>query len=31
MWHTLYERITQFSVESSEILKELEAGVALIL
>ncbi|WMV30493.1 hypothetical protein MTR67_023878 [Solanum verrucosum] len=31
MWHTLCERITQFSVESSENIKELEAGVALIL
>uniref|UniRef100_M1DQG1 Uncharacterized protein n=1 Tax=Solanum tuberosum TaxID=4113 RepID=M1DQG1_SOLTU len=31
MWRTLCECITQFSVESSENLKELEAGVALIL
>ncbi|KAH0722598.1 hypothetical protein KY290_005250 [Solanum tuberosum] len=31
MWRTLFECITQFSVESSENLKELEAGVALIL
>ncbi|WMV55192.1 hypothetical protein MTR67_048577 [Solanum verrucosum] len=31
MWHTLCECITQFSVESPENLKELEAGVALIL
>ncbi|KAH0716279.1 hypothetical protein KY284_009184 [Solanum tuberosum] len=31
MWHTLCECITQFSVESPKNLKELEAGVALIL
>uniref|UniRef100_M1DLL9 Uncharacterized protein n=1 Tax=Solanum tuberosum TaxID=4113 RepID=M1DLL9_SOLTU len=31
MWRTLCECITQFSVESLENLKELEAGVALIL
>ncbi|WMV42232.1 hypothetical protein MTR67_035617, partial [Solanum verrucosum] len=31
MWRTLYECITQFSVESLENLKELEAGVAMIL
>ncbi|KAK4706251.1 hypothetical protein R3W88_034196 [Solanum pinnatisectum] len=31
MWRTLCECITQFSVESSENFKELEAGVALIL
>ncbi|KAH0697243.1 hypothetical protein KY290_014694 [Solanum tuberosum] len=31
MWRTLCECITQFSVESPENLKELEAGVALIL
>ncbi|KAH0729707.1 hypothetical protein KY290_000840 [Solanum tuberosum] len=31
MWRTLCECITKFSVESSENLKELEAGVALIL
>lgn len=31
MWRTLCECITQFSVESSENLKELEMGVALIL
>ncbi|KAH0764904.1 hypothetical protein KY285_000775 [Solanum tuberosum] len=31
MWRTLCECITEFSVESSENLKELEAGVALIL
>ncbi|KAH0725028.1 hypothetical protein KY284_000893 [Solanum tuberosum] len=31
MWRTLCECITQFSIESSENLKELEASVALIL
>ncbi|KAH0765303.1 hypothetical protein KY290_001262 [Solanum tuberosum] len=31
MWRTLCECITQFSVESSENLKELVAGVAMIL
>ncbi|KAK4716572.1 hypothetical protein R3W88_014910 [Solanum pinnatisectum] len=31
MWRTLCECITQFSVESSENLKELEASVAMIL
>ncbi|MCD7459253.1 hypothetical protein HAX54_040453 [Datura stramonium] len=31
MWHTLCECITQFYVESSESLKELEKGIALIL
>uniref|UniRef100_M1DCN4 Uncharacterized protein n=1 Tax=Solanum tuberosum TaxID=4113 RepID=M1DCN4_SOLTU len=31
MWRSLCECITEFSVESTENLKELEAGVALIL
>ncbi|KAM3247120.1 hypothetical protein P3L10_008887 [Capsicum annuum] len=31
LWHTLCECITQFSVESSENLKELEKGVSIIL